>query len=69
MRDLLLGVYSFEATKKILVYVHDTDYAGFVRSGYTHMGKGAFEGGHIQGPTKPWVQFCVTQLCQVPLVR
>ena len=48
MRDLLLGVYSFEATKKILVYVHETDYAGFVRSGYTHMGKGAVEGGHIQ---------------------
>ena len=21
---------------------------------------------HIQGPTKPWVQFCVTQLCLVP---
>ena len=42
------GGYGFEATKKILVYVHETDYAGFVRSGYTHMGKGAVEGGHIQ---------------------
>ena len=48
MRDLLLGVMASKRRKKILVYVHDTDYAGFVRSGYTHMGKGAVEGGHIQ---------------------
>ena len=37
------GGYSFEATKKIIVYVHDTDYAGFVRSGYTH-GEGGCRG-------------------------
>ena len=24
---------------------------------------------YLQGPAKPWVQFCVTQFCQVPQVR
>ena len=30
---------------------------------------GAHAAHHVQGRTKPWVQFCVTQFCQVPQVR
>ena len=36
----------------------------------THLPRDAKKGqNEIQGRTKPWVQFCVTQFCQVPQVR